>query len=271
MFWKRIWPVLLLALVLTGCTGGEVDPVPGNPYAAEDFVVADGFLTYAGDAPSYVGVDVSSYQGEIDWERVAAAGVDFAMIRLGFRGYTEGGLYEDDRFRENLEGAAAAGLDVGVYFFSQAVTEEEAREEARFVLERLEGYDITYPVVFDWERQSASDSRTLETDGAAQTACAAAFCQAIEEAGYLPMVYFSPSKAYTELDLAALVQWPFWLAHYTEDWQATTFRYHFAMWQYTSEGTVDGISAPVDLNLCLTDFLEDVSPAVSENVFGKNG
>ena len=271
MFWKRIWPVLLLALALIGCTEGEVDPVPGNSYAAEDFVVADGFLTYDGDAPSYVGVDVSSYQGEVDWERVAAAGVDFAVVRLGFRGYTEGGLYEDDRFRENLEGAMAAGLDVGVYFFSQAVTEEEAREEARFVLERLEGYDITYPVVFDWERQSASDSRTLETDGAAQTACAAAFCQAIEEAGYLPMVYFSPSKAYTELDLVALVQWPFWLAHYTEDWQATTFRYHFAMWQYTSEGTVDGIATPVDLNLCLTDFLEDVSPAVSENVFGKNG
>ena len=186
MFWKRIWPVLLLALALIGCTEGEADPVPGNSYAAEDFVVADGFLTYDGDAPSYVGVDVSSYQGEIDWERVAEAGVDFAMVRLGFRGYTEGGLYEDDRFRENLEGAMAAGLDVGVYFFSQAVTEEEAREEARFVLERLEGYDITYPVVFDWERQSASDSRTLETDGAAQTACAAAFCQAIEEQDICP-------------------------------------------------------------------------------------
>ena len=117
MFWKRIWPVLLLALALIGCTEGEADPVPGNSYAAEDFVVADGFLAYDGDAPSYVGVDVSSYQGEIDWERVAEAGVDFAMVRLGFRGYTEGGLYEDDRFRENLEGAMAAGLDVGVYFF----------------------------------------------------------------------------------------------------------------------------------------------------------
>ena len=257
MFWKRIWPVLLLALALSGCTAGKVDPVPGNPYSAEDFVVADGFLTYDGDAPSYVGVDVSSYQGEIQWEQVTDAGVDFAIIRLGFRGYTEGGLYEDDRYRQNMEGALAAGLDVGVYFFSQAVSEQEAREEAQFVLERLERYDIAYPVVFDWERQSAQDSRTLETDGATQTACAAAFCQTIEQAGYLPMVYFSPSKAYDELDLSALIEWPFWLAHYTENWQATSFRYHFAMWQYTSQGAVEGISTPVDLNLCLTEFVQD--------------
>ena len=254
MSWKQMCMALLLALALFGCTAGEVDPVPENAYAAEHFVVADGFLTYAGDAPSYVGVDVSSYQGEIDWEKVAAAGVDFAMIRLGFRGYTEGGLYEDACFRRNMEGALAAGLDVGVYFFSQAVSQEEAREEAQFVLEHLEGYDIAYPVVFDWERQSAQDSRTLETDGATQTACAAAFCQTIEQEGYLPMVYFSPSKAYDELNLEALMEWPFWLAHYTQDWQATSFRYHFAMWQYTSQGSVAGISTPVDLNLCLTEF-----------------
>ena len=252
MFWRRIGGALLLALFLAGC--GPADPIPGNPYSAEDFVVAGGFLTYAGDAPSYVGVDVSSYQGEIDWPRVARAGVEFAIIRLGLRGYTEGGLFEDSCFSQNIEGALAAGLDVGVYFFSQAVSEAEAREEARFVLERLEGYEITYPVVFDWERQNYPDSRTRLTDGETQTACAAAFCQAIEQAGYLPMVYFSPSKAYDELDLARLLQWPFWLAHYTEDWQATSFRYQFAMWQYTSQGTVDGISTPVDLNLCLTEF-----------------
>ena len=247
-------PALLLALILTGCTTLRLDPVPGNSYAPEDFVVVDGFLTYDGDAPSYVGVDVSSYQGEIDWQKVKAAGVDFAIIRVGFRGYSEGGLYEDSMFRQNIEGALAAGLEVGAYFFSQAVTPQEAREEARYTLELLKGYELTYPVVFDWERQGAEDSRTRDTDGQTQTDCAVAFCQEVEAMGYQPMVYFSPSKAYSELNLEALLDWPFWLAHYTQDWQATTFRYHFAMWQYTCEGEVDGIPTPVDLDLCMMTF-----------------
>ena len=129
---------LALLLTLTACgTQGmpTPDPVPANTYSAEDFVVAGGFLTYDGDGPSYVGVDVSAHQGEIDWERVADAGIDFAMIRAGYRGYTEGGIFQDEYFVQNMEGAIAAGLEVGVYFFSQAVDEEEAVEEARQVLE----------------------------------------------------------------------------------------------------------------------------------------
>jgi GH25 family lysozyme M1 (1,4-beta-N-acetylmuramidase) len=160
---------LWLVLLLTGCSQDQAsapaDPVPVNTYAAEDFVQAGGFLTYAGDGPSYIGVDVSSYQGQIDWEAVRAAGVEFAIIRVGYRGYTEGELYEDTCFRQNMEDALAAGLEVGAYFFSQAVTEDEAREEAAFVLELLEGYDLAYPVVFDWERQGADASRTSQTDG----------------------------------------------------------------------------------------------------------
>lgn len=254
---RWIVPVLALLLLLTGCGSvGAIhtDPVPPNRYDSGSFAVADGFLVYEGDAPSFVGVDVSSYQGEIDWPAVAAAGVEFAMVRVGLRGYTEGGLMEDTRYRQNIEGALAAGLDVGVYFFSQAVSEEEALEEADFLLERIGDYDITYPVVFDWERQRGEGSRTAETAGKTVTDCTVAFCAAVAEAGYRPMVYFSPSKAYTELDLTRLLDWPFWLAHYTEDWQATSFRYHFAMWQYSCQGQVDGIRTPVDLNLCLTDL-----------------
>ena len=250
---------LALLLTLTACgTQGmpTPDPVPANTYSAEDFVVAGGFLTYDGDGPSYVGVDVSAHQGEIDWERVADAGVDFAMIRAGYRGYTEGGIFQDEYFVQNMEGAIAAGLEVGVYFFSQAVDEEEAVEEARQVLEWITPYDVAWPVVFDWERVSQENSRTLDTSGDAITNATIAFCREVVEAGYLPMVYFSPSKGYTELELERLLDWPFWLAHYTEDWSATSFRYHFAMWQYTSSGTVDGISTNVDLNLCLTDFEE---------------
>lgn len=256
---RFLWLALALALLLPGC-GAPRDPVPANTYSAEDFVVAGGFLTYDGDGPSYVGVDVSAHQGEIDWEKVAAAGVEFAVIRAGYRGYTEGGVFQDEYFVRNMEGALAAGLKVGVYFFSQAVDTAEAEEEARQVLAWIEGYDVTWPVVFDWERQSYENSRTREVDGETQTACAIAFCRVIGEAGYLPMVYFSPSKGYTELDLEQLLEWPFWLAHYTEGWSATSFRYHFAMWQYTSAGAVDGIAGNVDLNLCLTEFGGEKEP-----------
>lgn len=253
---------LALALLLCACTPQDpepsptvpTDPVPANTYLAEAFAVKDGFLTYSGNCPSRVGVDVSSHQGEIDWEKVRGAGVEFAMIRAGFRGYSEGKLYEDEYFRRNMEGALAAGLDVGVYFFSQAVTAAEAVEEAGFLMGLVKGYALTYPVVFDWERQSAESSRTKDTDGRVITGCAAAFCSAVEAAGYLPMVYFSPNKAYNELELAQLLDWPFWLAHYTEDWAPTSFRYHFSIWQYTSKGAVDGVEGDVDLNLCLADF-----------------
>lgn len=259
--------IFVLLCLLSGCEINETGPaasVPANTYAAEDFVSADGFLTYQGDAPSYVGVDVSSYQGEIDWQKVAGAGVRFAVIRAGYRGYTEGVLHEDAYFRQNMEGALDAGLEVGVYFFSQALNEREAREEAAFLLDLIQDYEITYPVVFDWEQQSAETSRTRETDGETQTRCAIAFCRAVERAGYLPMVYFNPSKGYTELELAQLLDWPFWLAHYTEDWSATGFRYDFAMWQYTSDGQVDGITGKVDLDLCLTDFSEWNAPEEEE-------
>lgn len=256
---KRRFTGLALALLffMAGCGGETVkesDPIPANTYAAEQFMAVDGFLTYTGDDPSYVGVDVSAHQGEIDWTRVAAAGVEFAMIRAGYRGYTEGGIYQDEFFVRNVSGALEAGLKVGVYFFSQAVTEREAEEEARQVLEWIAPYDVQWPVVFDWERQSSETSRTRDTDGETVTACAAAFCTVIADGGYVPMVYFSPSKGYSVLELAALTDWPFWLAHYTDDWAASSFRYHFDLWQYTSSGAVDGIMGKVDLDLCMRDF-----------------
>ena len=248
---RRIAALLLALLLCAGCESAArrpADPVPRNSYDPDAFAVSGGYLTY-GAGVSHVGVDVSSHQGEIDWQAAADSGVEFAMIRAGYRGYTEGGLFEDACFAANMDGALAAGLEVGVYFFSQALT-----EEADFLLSLIDGYPITYPVVFDWERQSAETSRTREADGAVITACAAAFCSAVEAAGYLPMVYFSPSKAYGELDLSALTAWPFWLAHYTADYAFTTFRYHFSMWQYTSTGSVPGIRGNVDLDLALTDF-----------------
>ena len=130
----------------------------------------------------------------------------------------------------------------------------EAAEEARQVLEWIEGYDITYPVVFDWERMKTSSSRTKDTTGETITACAQVFCDIIQDAGYTAMVYCNTSDAGTDFYLSQLQDYPFWLAHYTPDWTPTTFPYHYDMWQYSSSGSVDGIPGRVDLNLCLTDW-----------------
>ena len=130
----------------------NLDIIPGNSYDADEFYLEDGFLRYGED--SRVGIDVSSHQGEIDWEAVATSGVEFAIIRAGYRGYSEGELFVDPFFFENIEGALENGLDVGVYFFSQALNTEEALEEAEFLLEAVEGYELALPVVFDWERIS---------------------------------------------------------------------------------------------------------------------
>lgn len=233
-------------------SGGSIAP---NTYDSGAFVVKNGFLTYQGAAPCHVGIDVSSHQKQIDWEQVADAGVEFAMIRAGYRGYYNPTLNKDIYFDYNIQSALANGLDVGVYFFSQAITVEEAQEEAKLLLSWIQDYDITYPVVFDWESVDNEDSRSRDTDGETVTKCAQAFCEIIEQAGYLPMTYGSPSKVYADgILLDQLQDYPFWLAHYTRDWLPTSFRYHYDMWQYSSDGSVPGIDGRVDLNLCLADW-----------------
>jgi GH25 family lysozyme M1 (1,4-beta-N-acetylmuramidase) len=194
-----------------------------------------------------VGVDVSYYQGEIDWQAVAEDGIDFAILRLGYRGYTEGGLLSDSRFQYNLQGAAQAGLEVGVYFFSQALTPEEAQEEADFVAQALSGYALDYPVVFDWEYIISGDAaRTDNATGETVTQCARAFCDRIQSLGYEAAVYFNQDMGYLTLDLAELSDVTLWLAEYDD---APDFYYDFDLWQYTETGSVAGISGAVDLNL----------------------
>ena len=233
------------------------DGVPVNEYQAQGFSVDDkGRVQYAWEGrQARAGIDVSFYQGEIDWEAVAADGVEFAMIRLGYRGYTEGGLRLDSRFEENIIGALSAGLEVGVYFFSQALTPQEAEEEADFVLQALAPYRVTYPVVFDWEFITpGSQARTDAMDGQTLTQCAQAFCGAVARAGYQPMVYFNQDMGYLTYDLSQLAEIPFWLAEYDT---SPDFYYHFRLWQYTHTGTVDGIQGSVDWNLDFAPVLED--------------
>lgn len=222
------------------------DLLPRNAYEHDAFFEENGFKRYETETiTGLVGIDVSSFQGDIDWQMVKDAGVEFAMIRLGYRGYVSGELDMDDSFEKNMEGAASVGIPVGVYFFSQALTEEEAVEEAEYVLEHLQGRELQYPVIFDWEEVSA-DARTDDMNMVLLTGCAKSFCETVELAGYEAGVYFNQEYGYMQLNLQSLKDYYFWLAEYREN---PTFYYDFQMWQYTNEGTVPGIPEKVDLNI----------------------
>lgn len=230
-------------MVLTPLEG-----MPLNPYDKDAFTVDErGRVTYEKDGRrARAGIDVSTHQKDVDWQAVAEDGVDFAILRLGHRGYTEGGLFLDQTFERNLRGALDAGLDVGVYFFSQAVTPEEAREEADYVLDMLDGQALSFPIAFDWEPISGDAARTDGLDGEMMTRCAAAFCKRIEDAGCRPAVYFNQTQGYLHYDLRELTDYELWLAEYDT---APDFYYHFDLWQYSHTGRVNGIQGDVDLDL----------------------
>ena len=227
-------------------TVAPIPPLEPNPYGPEDFQYDGDYLTcVAGE--SRLGIDVSSHQGEVDWSQVAEAGVEFAMIRLGYRGYGSGVMKVDEYARGNLSGAKEAGLDLGVYFFSQAISTEEARQEANFVLAVLQDMPLQLPVVFDWEFVSA-EARTGNMDPETLTDCTRVFCEVIEEAGYDAMIYFNQHLAQEMLDLEQLREYPFWLAMYTDQMD---YPHRIQMWQYTEEGSVPGIIGNVDIDLWL--------------------
>ena len=219
--------------------------LPPNSFSPEDFSLASpGYVTCSA-AKTRLGIDVSEHQGKIDWQAVADAGIQYVYIRVGYRGYDQGGVYEDDRAQENYEGAVAAGLQVGVYFYSQAISPEEAREEAQFTAKIIKKWDLSYPVVYDWEWVS-SDARTGSMTGEAVTACTQAFCREMEKQGYDAAFYFNQDLAENTFVLEKLTDYDFWLAQYEN---ALTFPYRVKMWQFTASGSVPGISGNVDLNL----------------------
>ena len=239
------------AIHFGGKTLSPLEGMPLNPYDRDAFSTdSKGRAVYEKDGKrAKTGVDVSTYQQEIDWQAVAADGIDFAILRLGYRGYTEGGLFLDQTFAPNLRGALDAGLDVGVYFFSQAITPQEAEAEAAFILEAIQGYEIAYPIAFDWEPIApGNEARTDLLDNDTLTQCANAFCAKIREAGYQPAVYFNQSLGYLRYDLRELTEYDLWLAEYDSK---PDFYYHFDLWQYTHTGQVAGIQGDVDLDLDL--------------------
>lgn len=269
---------LLLCLVLCGCSGRQqTDPYAGmvqveNGYGGKMWIRPDESLPVSdldpadfsggkytgGDYQVSRGIDVSEHQGQIDWESVAKDGVDFAIIRAGYRGYSQGGLFEDAWFRENIEGARDAGLDVGIYFFSQAINTEEAVEEAEFLLSLLEAYPgaVSLPVFFDWETIGIEQARTDELDGTTLTDCALAFCQTMETAGYEAGVYFYRNLGYFSYELGRLSQYDFWAATLG---QAPDFYYSHSFWQYSVTGSMAGIEGDVDMDMMFTPINTEIT------------
>lgn len=220
-----------------------------------EFFVRDGKgrMTYSDPAvKTYTGIDVSVFQGDIDWDAVKNDGIDFVMLRVGYRGYGQKGIMgKDDKFDSNYEGAKKAGLKVGAYFFSQATNESEAREEAAFVLDAVRDCPLDYPIVYDWEFVDNGEARTNGMTSEDITVCAKAFCEAIKSAGKVPVIYFNCETGYFNYDLPQVKDYDFWLAEY---YDTPSFYYNYKMWQYSKTGSVDGISGDVDMNISIVDF-----------------
>ncbi len=231
--------------------------IPVNSYILENFKLdEDGFMAYydaSGEKISHLGADISYHQKKIDWVKLQQTPIEFIMLRCGFRGYTQGSLIVDEKFREYADAATEIGIPIGVYFFTQALTEEEALEEADFVLDLIKDYPISYPVAIDTEYVSAADARTnlteLTKEERSKLLCV--FCERIKENGYYPMVYASENWLRRNLDASMLQQYEIWAPQYLD---SNDFMYDFSIWQYTERGQIDGIQGEVDLNISMVNY-----------------
>lgn len=199
------------------------------------------------DKEAKKGIDVSVYQGNINWEKVKKSGIDFSIIRLGFRGYETGKMVLDKNFKDNIEGSLKAGLDTGVYFFTEAINEEEAVEEADFVIENLKEYKINMPVVIDVEESANTEkTRTRNVTKEQRTKNVIAFCERIKEAGYEVMIYGNLKSFMIMMNIEELETYNKWFAYYRYPFH---FPYKIKMWQYTAYESIEGIEGKVDVNL----------------------
>ena len=206
-----------------------------------------------GRKSSYVGADISKQTGTVNFAGLKAAGVDYVMIRLGGRGYSTGQISLDESFKENIEGAIAEGLDIGVYFYSQAINQDEAVQEVNFVIQNLEPYrgNIKYPVAFDMEFVANDEARIDGLSREDRTAITSSFLEGVKAAGYIPMLYGDKEWLIKEVDLAKLQDYDVWLAQETD---IPDYPYQYAMWQYSSSGVLNGISGDANLNICFIGY-----------------
>ena len=229
--------------------------LPKNNYDYTKLVSQSGVMKYYvdGTKTSYFGLDISKTQGFIDYNKLVKAGVDFVMLRVGARGYGTGQLVLDEYYTDNIKGATDTSLNVGLYFSSQAVTKEEAVEEANMVLAQIGEYDIDYPIVFEMETILNDVSRTENLTKEERTDIAIAFLDTIKAAGYNPMVRGDKEWLLTRVDLSKLTGYDLWLS---QEGDLPDYPYQFAMWQYNKNGTVNGISGNVSFNISFIDFTE---------------
>ena len=228
---KIIVIVIAIAIVLvaiTKCTYGIIENAKINIYNVNN---------------ATIGIDVSEHQGEIDWVKVRKENIKFAFIRVGYRAAKTGIMNEDKYYQENIEGAIKEKIPVGVYFFSQAVTTEEAKEEADFVIKKIAKYDITYEVAFDMESVYGKEDRIYGLSTEEKTEIANSFCKKIKSAGYIPMIYGNEQWLLTSYNMKELKKYNIWYAWYSKEPNSTI---DFKIWQYTNEGKVNGIDGDVD-------------------------
>ena len=242
--------------------GTNVKIYEGNTSNAQQFKFKELSLRY--------GIDVSSHNGNVDWEEVRKSGkVDYAIIRAGYRGFVTGKIVTDGKFKRNVKEATKNGIDIGLYFFTQAVNEQEAVEEANYVLDLVRKYDVNvrYPIIIDTEYSTSKTNGVLDYEGradqldvATRTAVCRAFCDTIRNAGYIPAVYASKYWFYDNLDVSQLNSYDIWVAHYTTA-KTTDYKYKYNMWQYTSSGSIPGVYAPfengkvnVDMSICYKKY-----------------
>lgn len=245
-------------ILMHDSTYGEIfepvyQDVPASTLDLNNLVMRNGYAYYSenGEVISTTGIDVSEYQGEIDWEQVKQAGIDFAFIRVGYRTYGDGIITYDSAFQRNIEGAQEAGIKVGAYFYSQATNADEAIEEADAVIDALAGYDITYPVVYDWELVYHDNARTDDVSVEALADCCVSFCERVKDSGYTPMIYQNTGTATHKLDLPRIKDYDFWLAEYGDQ---PSYYYDFKIWQYSNTGSIPGVEGEVDLNICFRPY-----------------
>ncbi|MCQ2417257.1 MAG: glycoside hydrolase family 25 protein [Oscillospiraceae bacterium] len=214
-----------------------------------------------GNINALTGIDISSHNTVTDWNAVKEDGIDFVMLRVGYRNYGTDAdtMNPDTMFREYYREAKKVGLKVGAYFFSQAVSEEEAVAEAVYTAQLLEGCELDFPLAYDWEIIFQDTARTDNVPVDTLTDCVLAYCQNMESFGYSTMFYQNKRTTLFKLDLPRLKEIPMWLAEYGD---GPTYIYDYDMWQYASDGTVAGISGKVDMNLAFYDFSQEGKPKI---------
>ena len=263
---KKLTPFLLSAALIIGCFAQSIITNSPVAFAEEETLQTTSPYTditythseaFAG-LNIYNGIDVSKYNTSVDWAKVKADGIDFVFIRLGYRGYgSSGKLCADTSFESHITGALEAGLEVGVYYFTQALNTTEAEEEAAYCIEKLKDYNITLPVVLDYEFPNTGNGykggRMYDAglSKSAATKNCKAFCNAIQEAGYTPMIYANKNDLTNTINGTSLGKtYKIWLANYNAK---STYTSTYEYWQYTENGTVDGVEGIVDCNFWYTD------------------